>query len=194
MDAFVTMKKYISTDLLEQRYINNQVMKNTEDIKLLQDSFSKFEEKKKTNDTFFSGQIYDAYSKIVDIFKEAKKELIIVDRYADKTVLDMVKKLNAKIVLITKERGAIVDLDIKKYKDQYNNLEIIYDNSFHDRYFVIDKSRVYHCGASINHAGSKTFSINIIEDDFMKYSLIDKVNRLIKLSKNNKKILTNKNK
>ena len=39
MDAFVAMKKYISNDLLEQKYINNQVMKNTEDIKLLQESF-----------------------------------------------------------------------------------------------------------------------------------------------------------
>jgi len=42
MDAFVEMKKYISSNLIEQRYINNQVMKNTEDIKLLQESFSKF--------------------------------------------------------------------------------------------------------------------------------------------------------
>lgn len=35
MDVFVTMRKYISTNLMEQKYINNQVMKNTEDIKLL---------------------------------------------------------------------------------------------------------------------------------------------------------------
>ena len=39
MDAFVLMKRYISLNLLEQKYINNQVMKNTEDIKLLQESF-----------------------------------------------------------------------------------------------------------------------------------------------------------
>lgn len=60
MDAFVLMKKYVSTNLLEQKYINNQVMKNTEDIKLLQEAFSKFEEKKKTHSIFFEGQIYDA--------------------------------------------------------------------------------------------------------------------------------------
>ena len=41
------MRKYISTNLLEQKYINNQVMKNTENIRLLQDSFSKFESNKK---------------------------------------------------------------------------------------------------------------------------------------------------
>lgn len=58
MDAFVAMKKYISNDLLEQKYINNQVMKNTEDIKLLQESFNKLEEKRKNNEIFFKGQIY----------------------------------------------------------------------------------------------------------------------------------------
>ena len=31
---------------------------------------------------------------------------------------------------------------------------------------IIDKSIVYHLGTSINHAGSKTFSINILTDEF----------------------------
>ena len=57
MDAFVAMRKYISTNLIEQKYINNQVMKNTEDIKLLQESFSKFEEKKQINEIYFKGNI-----------------------------------------------------------------------------------------------------------------------------------------
>lgn len=73
--AFINMRKYISTNLLEQKYINNQVFKNTEDIKLLQESFDKFKETKKTNEIYFNGQIYDAYSKIQEIFNEAKKIL-----------------------------------------------------------------------------------------------------------------------
>lgn len=56
MDAFVSMRHYISSNLLEQKYINNQVMKNTEDIKLLQESFSKFEEKKQVSDIYFNDQ------------------------------------------------------------------------------------------------------------------------------------------
>ena len=93
MDAFVMMRKYISTNLIEQKYINNQVMKNTEDIRLLQESFHKFESKTKTNEIYFNGQIYDAYSKIIDIMKESKETLIIIDSYADKTILDMVSKI-----------------------------------------------------------------------------------------------------
>ena len=53
MRAFVVIRKYISTNLIEQKYINNQVMKNTEDIKLLQASFQKFEEKTEVNTIFF---------------------------------------------------------------------------------------------------------------------------------------------
>ena len=73
MDAFVSMRKYISTSLLEQKYINDLVLEDHENIKLLQKSFQKFEEKKKIVETYYNGQIYDAYSKITEIFKEAKK-------------------------------------------------------------------------------------------------------------------------
>ena len=34
-DAFVAMKKYISSNLIEQRYINNMVLEHDERIKLL---------------------------------------------------------------------------------------------------------------------------------------------------------------
>ena len=47
MRAFVVMRKYISTNLIEQKYINNQVMKNTEDIKLLQGSFERLKKREK---------------------------------------------------------------------------------------------------------------------------------------------------
>ena len=32
MDAFVTMRHYISDNLIEQKFINRQVLKNTEDM------------------------------------------------------------------------------------------------------------------------------------------------------------------
>ena len=178
MDAFVAMHKYISSNLLEQKYINNQVMKNTEDIKLLQDSFKKFEEKRKINEIYFNGQIYDAYSKMVDILNEAKKEIIIIDAYADKTILDMISKTKTNTLLITKKHNSLSELDISKYNEQYNNLKIIYNNTFHDRYIILDNTTVYHLGTSINHAGSKTFGINILTDDFVIDNLINKISKI----------------
>ena len=175
MRAFVTMRKFISTNLVEQKYINNQVLKNTEDIKLLQETFQKFEEKRKDNEIYFDGQIFDAYSKIQEIFKIAKKKIIIIDAYADNTVLDIIKRLNVEVTIITKKDNLLTYQDIAKYNKQYHNLKVIFNNNFHDRYFIIDDLVVYHCGASINRIGYKTFSINLISDGEVCSSLISRI-------------------
>ncbi len=179
MDAFVIMRKYISNELIEQKYINNLVIKHDEDIKLLQESFIKFEEKKKDNEIYFNGQIYDAYSKIVDILKGAYDNIIIIDNYADKNVLDMIRNLKVNVTIICKNNGLLKEIDINKYQEQYNNLKIVYNNYFHDRYIILDRKAVYHCGSSLNYAGSKTFSINKLEDEMIKNSLIKYVLAII---------------
>ena len=179
MDAFVIMRKYISNDLIEQKYINNLVIKHEEDIKLLQESFNKFEEKKKENEIYFNGQIYDAYSKIVDIFEYAHDNIIIIDNYADKNVLDMIRNLKTDVTIICKSNGLLKEIDINKYQEQYKNLKVVYNNDFHDRYIILDKKEIYHCGASLNYAGSKTFSINKLEDEIVKKSLIKYVLAII---------------
>ena len=73
INAFVIMRKYISNNLIEQRYINNLVLEHDSEIKILKESFGKIEEKRKNNEIYFDGQIYDAYSKIYEIFSETKK-------------------------------------------------------------------------------------------------------------------------
>lgn len=177
MRAFVIMKKYISKTLLEQTYINNLVLKDSKRIDLLEETLSKFKEK--SNHLFFEGQIYDAYSKINEIFRDAKKDLIIIDAYADITILDIIKKLSVNVIVITKQNGLLTNMDIKKYNNQYHNLTIKYSDSFHDRYFIIDNNEVYHCGASINHAGTRTFSINILEEKEVCDALKNKIDKII---------------
>ena len=177
MRAFVAMRHYIGNNEYRLLNVESKIVEHDNDIRLLQESFSKFEEKKQVNDIYFTDQIYDAYSKIKSIFLLANKELIIIDSYADKTVLDMIKDLSVKVLLITKESNKLSDLDIEKYNKQYSNLKVIRNNDFHDRYFIIDKNEVYHCGTSINNAGSKVFSINILEDNIVKNSLIREIKK-----------------
>ena len=110
MDAFVKMRKYISANLIEQDNMKNMLIKHDNEIKLLQESFPKLEEKEKINHVFYEGQIYDAYSLLIDIFNEAKKEIIIIDNYADKSILDMITNLN----VVTKKFNLLKDIDIKK--------------------------------------------------------------------------------
>ena len=176
MDAFAAMRKYISSNLIEQSYINELVLKDNKRISALEETFSKFEEKKKINEIYFNGQIYDAYSKIYEIFNNSEKELIIIDSYADNTILDIIKRLTIKVIIITKKDNLLTEQDILKYNKQYHNLNVIYDNTFHDRYFILDKEIVYHCGSSINRIGYKTFSITLIGDNDIIKSLLNKVN------------------
>ena len=180
MDAFVAMRKYISSNFIEQKYINNMVLEHDSKIKLLQHSFDKLEEKQKINDIYFDGQIYDAYSKIFDIFKHAKKELIIIDSYADNTILDIIKRLNIKATIITRKNNLLTVQDIEKYNEQYQNLTVKFYSTFHDRYFILDNKTIYHCGASINRIGYKTFSITLIKDKLVTDALINRVKEITK--------------
>ena len=179
MNAFVAMRKYISSNLIEQKYINNMMLEHDSQIKLLQSTFDKLEEKKKVNEIYFDGQIYDAYFKIQEIFKEAKKELIIIDGYTDNTILDIIKRLKVNVIIVTKPNNLLTKQDVLKYNKQYNNLKVVYNNTFHDRYFILDGKTVYHCGASINRIGYKTFAITLIGDMDVCKILINRVKQII---------------
>ena len=161
MEAFVEMRKIISANLLEQKYINNQVMKNTEDIKLLQESFDKLRNNKEYDGIFFSGQIYDSYSLLLDIFNTANNNITIIDNYIDKKLLDILRNINKNILIITNKYN---NEDYIKYKAQYNNIKLKLNNNIHDRFIIIDNKELYHIGASLKDLGKKCFAINKIEN------------------------------
>ncbi len=173
MRAFVAMRKYISTGLVEQKYINNLVFKHEDDINKL---FDYFETKEITNRLYLEGQIYDAYSDILDILRLGKEKVIIIDPYTDKYVLDMISKIKISVLLITSTNNRLKELDVDKYNKEYNNLTIKYDNSFHDRFIILDDKYLYNIGTSLNNAGLKTFCINKIE----RKELLDSLLNIIK--------------
>ena len=170
IDAFVYMKRYLS---FENK--NSIILNHEERILKLEESFDKLNEKEKINAIFYEGQIYDAYSLLIDIFKEAGKEIIIVDNYADKSILDMITNLNVKVTIVTKKFNLLKDIDIKKYNKQYHNLKVIYSDKFHDRFVILDKKVLYHSGASFKDLGNKCFAINKIEDKEILSNIIKKI-------------------
>ena len=176
MRAFVAMRHFIidNKDIYKSlNNLNNKIIDHDDKINYL---FTKFSNNEKV---FLPGEIYDAYSNFIYIFKEAKNELIIIDSYADTTLLDIIKKLKCMVVLITKNSDRLNDLDILKYNEQYNNLEVIRNNSFHDRYFIIDRKNIYQSGTSINNAGKKIFSINKMNDICVKKTLLNSAINII---------------
>ena len=155
--AFVNMRKYIKTNLIEQTYINNLVLEHDTKINKILDKLDNTVK----NHIFFKGQIYDAYSLLLDIINKSKQEIIIIDNYADKKLLDILTKTNKQITLYTKNTNEEL---IKKYQTQYNNLTIIKKDNLHDRFIIIDKKILYHSGASFKDLGKNCFAINEVED------------------------------
>ena len=164
MDTFILMRKYI---------LNNTNKLNTIEDKLLlhdkmfieygdklDDLVNELEPKFK-NRIFFSGQTYDAYSLLLDILKNAKEEIIIIDNYTDKKIFDLISKTNKKVIVVSKN---INEELIKKYQSQYNNLTIKYKDNIHDRFIIIDRKVIYHLGCSLKDLGNKCFGINLIQD------------------------------
>ncbi len=125
----------------------------------------KFEENIKQK-IFFKGQIYDAYSIIIDIIKSANKKILIIDNYIDDNVLKMLskKKKDVEVTILTSIKSNIEKLDIKKFNKEYPILKLEKTNKFHDRFIIVDNKEMYHLGASIKDLGKKCFGINKIED------------------------------
>ena len=177
MDAFVAMRHYLIENKDIYKSLNNINNKLIEHDNKFEYIFSRFDKKEQL---YLSGQVYDAYSDIIEIFKYANEEIIVIDSYADKIFLDLIRNINCNIILITKDNNKLSDIEINKYNKQYNNLKVIRNNSFHDRYFIIDRKEIYHSGTSINNIGTKTFSINKLEDKIIKETLLNNVLKIIK--------------
>ena len=164
MDTFVKMRHYINYNkmLLPNRILllENRVDDNTKRIDELFDKFSPKDIAKEY--IFFEGHFYDAYSFLLKIFDKAKNELIIIDNYAGKELLDILRDINKNIVIVSSN---INDVLKKKYLSQYKNVTFIDNNSFHDRFIIIDRKILYTCGASLKDLGKKCFSINLIENN-----------------------------
>ncbi len=172
IDAFVKMRKYISTNLIEQKYINKMVFDHDNEIKLLQESFSKLEKKEKINHIFYEGQIYDAYSLLIDILSKVKEEVIIIDNYAGKELLDIIKDISVDIKIVSSNIDSTLK---KKYESQYSNVTFINNNTFHDRFIIIDRKELYNSGASFKDLGNKCFAINKIEDNEYLKNILKKI-------------------
>ena len=176
MDAFVKMRHLIidNKNIYKSiNNINNTLIEHNDKINYL---FSKFDKKE---ELLLKGEVYDAYSSFVNIFKKANKELIVIDSYADNTLLDIIRKLKCKVILITKNSDRLSEKEIEKYNLEYHNLEVVRENSFHDRYFVIDNKTIYQSGSSINNADEKIFSINRLEDTSVKNTIINCIKKII---------------
>ena len=178
MNAFVEMRKFILLNgevFQEINTIKGKLLEYDKKFDVVFNELQNNKEKEFKQKIFFGGQIYDAYSLIIDIIKKAKNKILIIDNYIDDNILKMLSKKNknVEVVILTSQNCNITKLDIQKFNKQYSNLKLAYTNKFHDRFIVIDNKELYHCGASLKDLGKKCFAISRMED--MEY--VEKINK-----------------
>ena len=167
VNTFIEMRKFLVTNGQLFERLTNVEYKLLEHDKKFDKVFDQLQNEENIKQKiFFEGQIYDAYSLIIDIFKKANKKILIIDNYIDDSVLKMLtkKNKNIEVVILTSDKSNIQKIDIQKFNKEYPILKVAKTNKFHDRFIVIDNKEMYHLGASIKDLGKKCFGINRIED------------------------------
>ena len=167
MRAFVEMRKFINENRQLFERLTNVEYKLLKHDKKFDEVFKQLGHEENINQKiFFEGQIYDAYSLIVDIIKKANDKITIIDNYIDDSVLKMLTKKNkdVEVVILTSGKSNIQNLDLEKFNKEYPTLKISKTNRFHDRFIILDNKELYHCGASIKDLGKKCFAISKMED------------------------------
>ncbi|MBR5061159.1 MAG: virulence RhuM family protein [Prevotella sp.] len=108
---------------------------------------------------FYDGQIFDAYVQIVNLVKQAKRSIVLVDNYIDETTLTLLDKRAAGVsaVVYTKPMSQQLQLDLQRHNAQYPPIHVNICQCAHDRFLIIDDT-VYAFGASLKDAGKKLFA------------------------------------
>lgn len=116
---------------------------------------------------FFNGQVFDAWVFISDLVKKAKSSLILIDNYVDESVLSLFakKKKGVTVDIYTRNISRALKEDVIKFTRQYGGLTLHKFDVSHDRFLLIDKTDVYHIGASLKDLGKKWFAFSKLEKD-----------------------------
>ena len=100
---------------------------------------------------------YDSIRMVSRLVESAKSEIVVIDPYADATILDVLsgKKAGVTVRLVCKNRGKPTASEIAKFNRQYKGLTVSYSDGFHDRFVIIDNAELHNLGSSVNCLGRR---------------------------------------
>lgn len=114
---------------------------------------------------FYNGQIFDAYKFATDLVKSARRSIVLIDNYVDKTVLLMLSKRSVGVsaTIYTQRITQQLQLDLDRHNSQYPPIDIRTYRDSHDRFLIVDETDVYHIGASLKDLGKKMFAFSKLD-------------------------------
>ena len=115
---------------------------------------------------FYDGQIFDAYVFASNLIKSAKTSIVLIDNYADDSVLTQLTKRGqgvSAIIGVSRLNDAF-RLDVERHNKQYLPVDVREIPAVHDRFLLIDGTRLYTFGASFKDLGKKLFCFSLMEN------------------------------
>ncbi len=119
---------------------------------------------------FYDGQIFDAYTFVSGIIRNAQRSIILIDNYVDDTVLTLLGKRGQTVsaTIYTKSISNQLQLDVQRYNSQYPAINVHPFVHAHDRFLIIDGAELYHIGASLKDLGKKWFAFSRMDIEVSK--------------------------
>lgn len=167
INAFVAMRRFLLSNAQVFQRLDTLELKQLKTDKKIDKVLNALESKEiqPKQGIFFEGQVFDAYQFVSDLIRTAGKSIILIDNYIDDTVLTLFskRKKGVSLTVLTRTVSKQMELDVKKYNEQFPKTEVKEFANSHDRFLIIDESTVYHLGASLKDLGKKWFAFSKME-------------------------------
>ncbi|AZA95670.1 ORF6N domain-containing protein [Chryseobacterium shandongense] len=164
MEAFVEMRRMLISNASLFHRVDKIELKQLEADQKFEELFKALESDKIHSEkgVFYEGQIFDAYTFVADIIRNAQSSIILIDNYVDDTVLTLLGKRGQSVTatIYTKNISNQLQLDLQRYNSQYPSIDIHTLTQSHDRFLIIDGKELYHIGASLKDLGKKWFAFS----------------------------------
>lgn len=183
MDAFVAMRHFMMQNGGFINRLSNVEAKILEQDSHLIDHDHKFDElfeamdrgELKSKGLFYNNQEFDAYVFVCGLIRQAKRRIVLVDKYVSENVLAMMLKREKGVsaTIYTDVQSKVHKVDLEKYNAQYPDspLNVLSCYGMHDRFLFIDDT-AYHFGASLKDLGKNTFFFT--QEDFSLEEVLKK--------------------
>lgn len=114
----------------------------------------------KSKGLFYNNQEFDAYVFVCGLIRQAKKRIVLVDRFVTEKTLSMMLKREkgVSVTIYTYDKSKVLEMDLATYNEQYPDspMRVLPSYGMHDRFLFIDDT-AYHFGASLKDLGKNTF-------------------------------------
>ena len=167
MDAFVAMRRFISTNVEMFQRIERLESHQTSTDEKVEHIMKRMDELAPAitpEQIFATGCVWDAWDYVSQLVRSAKQRIVLIDNFVDERVLTLLTKRAAGVSATIHSRYTQqFKLDLEKHNEQYEPIEFIQiPHKSHDRFLIIDDN-VYLLGTSIKDMGTSLCAITRLE-------------------------------